>query len=220
MSPEADEARLDERVRVEGGRNARTLGDVQRLLGAFEPCSALEAEHLAAMRSLVEGPENALARGSFSPGHFTASAFVVSEARGALLLHLHAKLGLWLQPGGHFEPEDASLLDAVRRELTEETGIEDALVSAELFALDVHEIPAIGAEPAHRHHDLRVLFSAPREVHPSLEQVSGLGRAELIALGPVWVPLASIADEQRFFLPHGDTDQSVRRIARRLLARR
>lgn len=193
--------------------------DVARLLAAFEPSSTLEAEHLAAMLGLVEGPADALSRSSFSPGHFTASAFVVSEARGALLLHLHRKLGLWLQPGGHFEPTDGSLLDAVRRELEEETGIADARVTSELFALDVHEIPEIAAEPAHRHHDLRVLFLAPREVHPGLEQVMHLGRDELIELGPVWVPIASIADEARLRLPHGDTDQSVRRIARRLLAR-
>ncbi len=196
----------------------RARMDITRLLAAFQPSSALEAEHLSAMQRLVEAP-GALSRSHFSPGHFTASAFVVSEGRSALLLHLHAKLGLWLQPGGHFEASDGSLLTAVRRELVEETGIEDAKVAVELFALDVHEIPPIGAELAHRHHDLRVLFTVPREVHPDLTEAMHLGREELIALGPLWVPLASVADETRLRLPHGDTDRSVRAVARRLLAR-
>lgn len=197
----------------------RARTDIARLLAAFGPSSALEAEHLDAMQRLVEAPGDALARSHFDPGHFTASAFVVLEARGALLLHLHRKLGLWLQPGGHFEPSDDSVLGAVRRELAEETGIEDARVTNELFALDVHEIPPIGSELAHRHHDLRVLFEVQHQVHPDLSDVMHLGREELITLGPVWVPLASIADESLLRLPHGDTDQSVRRIARRLLAR-
>ncbi len=38
-----------------------------------------------------------------------------------MLLTLHRKAGLWLQFGGHFEPEDASILAAATREAREES---------------------------------------------------------------------------------------------------
>ncbi|MDF9815519.1 NUDIX hydrolase [Streptomyces sp. SPB162] len=57
------------------------------------------------------------------PGHITASALVVDPASGRVLLTLHRKLRMWLQMGGHCEPEDATLAAAALREATEESGI-------------------------------------------------------------------------------------------------
>ena len=54
--------------------------------------------------------------------HFTASAVVVDEAGARTLLVHHAKSGNWFQPGGHIEPDDASLAEAALREAREETG--------------------------------------------------------------------------------------------------
>lgn len=53
------------------------------------------------------------------------SAFVVW--RGRVLLHLHPKLGLWLPPGGHVEPNELPD-DAAVRETLEETGVVVELV--------------------------------------------------------------------------------------------
>lgn len=52
--------------------------------------------------------------------HFTVAVFVVW--RGHVLLHRHAKLGMWLPPGGHIEPSELPD-DAAVREVLEETGV-------------------------------------------------------------------------------------------------
>ena len=57
------------------------------------------------------------------PEHVTASALVVAEDGERVLLHLHGKVGRWLQFGGHCEPEDTSLAGAAYREVLEESGL-------------------------------------------------------------------------------------------------
>jgi 8-oxo-dGTP pyrophosphatase MutT (NUDIX family) len=139
-------------------------------------------------------------RSHFAPGHLTASAFVLSPARDALLLILHKKLGLWLQPGGHIEPGDESLVAAARREVAEEVGL--ALPpSAEgaVFDLDIHGIPARRDEPEHEHFDVRFCFQAPTLEFTTNDEV----------VAARWAPLAEI-DQLT-------TDESVLRVARKLV---
>ncbi len=102
-------------------------------------------------------------------GHATASGFIVNSQTKQLLLLNHKGLGVFLQPGGHIEPEDGSLKQAVFREVEEETRLkpEDLKLLPLLesdpevpFDIDTHYIPANDkkAEPEHYHHDLRLLF--------------------------------------------------------------
>jgi 8-oxo-dGTP pyrophosphatase MutT (NUDIX family) len=75
-------------------------------------------------------------------GHITASALVVDPGSGRVLLTLHRKMRMWLQLGGHCEPEDATLGDAALREATEESGIAGLrLLRPEPVALDRHRTP-------------------------------------------------------------------------------
>ncbi|HZI65258.1 MAG TPA: NUDIX domain-containing protein [Thermoanaerobaculia bacterium] len=92
----------------------------------------------------------------------TASAIVAAAGRDAVLLVRHAKLGGWLQPGGHIEPEDDSTFVAATREVREETGLDQlgTPIGQAILDLDVHEIPAIGEEPAHLHFDVKHLLVA------------------------------------------------------------
>lgn len=53
--------------------------------------------------------------------HFTATGVVLDETGRALLI-LHKKLGVWLPPGGHVEPNETPDA-AVLREIFEETGV-------------------------------------------------------------------------------------------------
>ena len=59
--------------------------------------------------------------------HFTVTGFVVDGDR--TLLHWHKKLQIWLPPGGHIDP-DEDPVQAVLREVREETGIAGEIVLA------------------------------------------------------------------------------------------
>ncbi|MFD9208055.1 NUDIX hydrolase [Streptomyces sioyaensis] len=76
-------------------------------------------------------------------GHLTASALVIDPVGGRVLLTLHRKLKMWLQMGGHCEPEDASLAEAALREAREESGIARGLtlLPGGPVRLDRHHTP-------------------------------------------------------------------------------
>jgi 8-oxo-dGTP pyrophosphatase MutT (NUDIX family) len=95
------------------------------------------------------------------PGHITASAFVFTSPPNHLLLIRHPTLNRWLQPGGHIEAVDASVLQAAIREVHEETGLADLLSPLGEVPLDVEvqDIPATKSMPAHQHHDIRMLLT-------------------------------------------------------------
>lgn len=90
------------------------------------------------------------------PTHLTASAFILGS-RGTVL-HLHRRLGIWVQPGGHVDEGEAPLAAALR-EAAEETGlpVEPASPEGPLLHVDVHPGPR-----GHLHLDLRYVLLAPR----------------------------------------------------------
>jgi 8-oxo-dGTP pyrophosphatase MutT (NUDIX family) len=98
-------------------------------------------------------------------GHITSSAWVVNESRDKVLLTHHKKLDIWIQLGGHIEPEDNTIYEACERELREESGLKDfKLLSDEIFDIDVHKFPAsANGFPEHFHLDIRLLFQASSE---------------------------------------------------------
>jgi 8-oxo-dGTP diphosphatase len=57
--------------------------------------------------------------------HFTATGFVVHDNH--VLLHWHRKVKAWLPPGGHID-ENEDPVQAVLREVREETGVEAEVV--------------------------------------------------------------------------------------------
>lgn len=165
----------------------------------YRPATASEVGDLDAMKSLLERSADVFVRSHFVPGHFTASAFVVSPEGDALLLVQHPKLGRWLQPGGHVEPEDDDLASAALREAREETGLTDlTFISREVFDVDVHVIPARRDEPEHRHFDVRFAFKASTRELTLEEGITGAR----------WVPLAEVTAE--------NSDASVARAAAKL----
>ena len=102
------------------------------------------------------------------PDHLTASAVVLDPAGAQVLLVLHRKVGLWLQPGGHVDDGDTSLAQAALREAVEETGVPGLAVDPAPCDLDRHAAPC-GA----RHHlDVRFLVRAPAAAPPVVSEES------------------------------------------------
>jgi 8-oxo-dGTP pyrophosphatase MutT (NUDIX family) len=176
-------------------------GTIRAALARYAPADDRERGFRERMLALCDAAEP-FSRTAFTPGHFTASAFVLSPDRRRLLVVFHRKLGRWLQPGGHIEPTDVSIVDAARREVEEETGVRGTIaVSDGVFDIDVHEIPARRDEAAHEHFDLRVLLVAP--------EVAVVANDEVEAVR--WADLTEI--------PALGTDESVLRAVRKLEAR-
>jgi 8-oxo-dGTP pyrophosphatase MutT (NUDIX family) len=120
-----------------------------------------QASREAVLALLGSTPDPA-GRRQYDPGHVTASGIVLTPDAGRVALVFHQGLGRWLQPGGHVEPDDTSIVGAAAREVREETGIlVDPRMEPAVVGVDVHEIPPRGVEPGHRHFDLVFRFVAP-----------------------------------------------------------
>jgi 8-oxo-dGTP pyrophosphatase MutT (NUDIX family) len=132
------------------------------MLAEYRPADESESADLDAMRQLVITAGDPWSRAL--PLHFTASALVVHPDSRRVLLRWHAKLGRWLQVGGHADPGETDPLTIALREAREETGLTDLVPwpDARLLQVVRCEVPASAAEPAHAHADLRFLFATRR----------------------------------------------------------
>lgn len=125
--------------------------------------------------------------------HFTASAIVFDDRQRVLLVH-HNKLGQWLYPGGHIDPNEDPA-QAAQREVLEETGLHTQVICDPLFthpAVATHAPPYTIIEMdvndskvgPHRHIDfVYVLRATSDQVTAQLKEV-GAAR---------WVRLAELA---------------------------
>lgn len=130
------------------------------LLTRYSPTDEDELAYRLQMLDVAAAAVDPFGRDQYSPGHFTASAFVLHPGGERVLLVHHGTIGIWVQPGGHVDPDDTDLMTAARREVAEETGITDLTpITDGLFDIDVHEFPA-GSQPYHHHYDLRFGFVA------------------------------------------------------------
>jgi 8-oxo-dGTP pyrophosphatase MutT (NUDIX family) len=175
--------------------------DLIRALEAHQPFNAHEAVMRERLLEFVREHERCFER-SLAIGHVTASAWVVDAALSRTLLTHHAKLGLWLQPGGHCDGDPGVLANALR-EVREEAGLSRLrpLLDGRIFDVDAHDIPARGPEAAHVHYDVRFLI----EADPA-EPLRLTAESHELA----WVALDDVATL--------NTDESVLRLAARTRA--
>jgi len=169
--------------------DGRGMKLISELLERHTAADASEADSLARIRGLLANAHAPFSREHFVPGHLTASAIVLNPGRTRTLLILHAKLNMWLQPGGHFEPGESDPSVAAAREVHEETGLVSRWPGDKplLLDVDVHTIPARKNEPQHSHFDLRMLLVADGE--PTAGEVSAVkwvqpGEFEAMKLDP------------------------------------
>jgi ADP-ribose pyrophosphatase YjhB (NUDIX family) len=122
----------------------------------------------------------------------TVATFVVDGER--VLLLFHAKLRMWLPPGGHVEPNELPD-DAAVREVLEETGVACELIGerAPQIGRPVQLVRPEGVQlepiaPGHEHVDL-VYFAVPRDGSaticdsPECEKAGWYQLAELATMG-------------------------------------
>ena len=107
----------------------------------------------------TEAYDDAMSR-ECHPDHLTASAIIFSADHQRVLLTLHRIIKLWLQTGGHCEPDDATLAEAALREGREESGIADLVIDPVPVLLSRHEVPCGPVRPAH-HLDVQYVAVAP-----------------------------------------------------------
>ena len=136
------------------------VGQITGILRTHVPVDERERDSIETFLRLAPGLARPFDEHA-DPVHITASAVLVSDAGDKVALHLHKRLGMWLQPGGHVEPGESPAESALR-EAREEIGVpvrhrvDDGL----FFHIDVHPGPK-----GHTHLDLRYLVHAP-EVTP------------------------------------------------------
>lgn len=99
-------------------------------------------------------------------GHVVASAFVMSRKEKMFALVYHNEFKIYMYPGGHITADDATPLEAAKREVEEETGLKNVKVidicddENVPFDIDIHHIDYNEKLdlPEHYHFDYRYFF--------------------------------------------------------------
>ncbi|WP_419945372.1 NUDIX hydrolase [Candidatus Poriferisodalis sp.] len=174
------------------------LAEAVETVKRFTPRDRIQAQHRRRLLAFAARHPDALHR-SCETGHLTASAWVVNHDATRGLVLLHAKIGRWLQPGGHADGEP-TLWGVALREATEEIGIGGLEVWTEPIDVDVHLfVNRRDREPSHLHFDVRYVVRSPPGASP-------LGNHESDALR--WISSDQLTDADL------GLDASTRRLAR------
>jgi 8-oxo-dGTP pyrophosphatase MutT (NUDIX family) len=158
-------------------------------------------EHAMACMRFLDEAGHPFAREN-TMGHFTGSAWLVNAPGECVLLTHHRKLHRWLQLGGHADG-DGDLAAVALREACEESGLAGLSVDPVVFDVDRHWIPEHKHETGHWHYDVRyVVRTGGREDFVVSDE----------SLALAWVCIRDLAQAS-------DTDESMRRMARKWLMR-
>lgn len=137
-----------------------------------------EADTVARIRDFVRAHADCFRRERLE-GHVTGSAWIVDRTMRKVLLTHHGKLDIWVQLGGHADGE-ADIAAVALREAAEESGLTHLrLLSPEILDIDIHTIPARGAEPEHFHYDCRFLIQAGDEDYTVSDESHDLAWIEI-----------------------------------------
>lgn len=120
-------------------RSSHPLGaDLNAVLDRYQPVGDAAVRELQHWRQTAD-IDPPLWRHD-SPAHFTASGLPIDVATGQVCLVHHGRIDLWVQPGGHLEPDDQSITGAALREVREETGLTGTIDPAPVL-LSRHAAP-------------------------------------------------------------------------------
>ncbi len=150
-----------------------------------------EKDELLLLAEQIKDNDDQLFNRKNMRGHVCASALVLNEAQDKVLFIHHKAMNFWMQPGGHFDATDPSLLDAAEREVREETGLTQLqlhpwhLVRAVPFDIHTHPIAARPEkdEGEHFHHDhIFLLISKDNDTSLQAEEIEDAR----------WIPLTEL----------------------------
>ncbi|KIC30082.1 MULTISPECIES: NUDIX hydrolase [unclassified Leisingera] len=152
-------------------------------IGCYSPQTARDRSMWQRLTDFCTGEPQAFDRNP-ETGHVTGSAFVLSADRSSVLLTHHRKLNRWFQLGGHCDGI-ADVPFVALKEAYEESGlVRIRPLSAQVFDVDIHEIPQNANECAHLHYDVRYLF------HAEAGEIAASGESHALA----WVPLSQLEE--------------------------
>lgn len=145
--------------------------DATRLLTMWEPPDADQSRLRSDFLRHLADRADAMSR-SCVPAHLTTGLLIMSADHRRVLLTLHRRVRLWLQTGGHCEPDDATVAAAALREGREESGIDDLRIDAVPVRLARHPAPC-RPDGQTVHLDVQFVAVAPPEAvaRPSSESL-------------------------------------------------
>jgi len=167
-----------------------------------------EREKLEILLGQLSARDNQLCNRRNMTGHLTASGLLLNKTGDAVFLIYHNFLQLWLQPGGHLDPQELPVDGAVR-EFVEETGIKNVKLhpwhasNAIPFDMDTHAIPPneTKSEGSHYHHDFQYLLTTDDDENAVSIQEDEVSQYR-------WVPLQELIEREH--------DTRLKRVAAKL----
>ncbi|MDO4544436.1 MAG: NUDIX hydrolase [Clostridia bacterium] len=154
------------------------LAELKKAIEAYEPFNEQEASDRQLMLNLIESEPYLLTRKN-STTHFTASAWIVNEARDKVLLVWHNIYKSWSWTGGHADG-DPDLRRVAEREAMEETGLKSVRLaqnepfSLEALTVDGHEKKG-SYVTSHLHLNVTYLFIADENEALSIKEDENSG---------------------------------------------
>ncbi len=139
-----------------GPVSSRPVPILATLLERYQPQGDTETADVRRVRALGPDPWR-----RDLPLHVTASALVIHQPSGRVLLRWHQRQQAWLQVGGHGDPGESDPLAIALREAEEETGLPDLKPWPDtgIRHIVIVNVPAGKGEPAHEHADVRFFMT-------------------------------------------------------------
>ena len=134
---------------------------LRRLIEEYRPFNEQEATDKKSFIKFIDTFDDTLTRDNLI-GHFSATAFVVTEDFSKTVLVHHNIFNGFIEPGGHADG-DSDLLAVAKREVEEETGLIATPYQDSPFAIKVEAINAHIKNgkfvPSHLHYDVLFLMT-------------------------------------------------------------
>lgn len=136
----------------------------------------------AMINYLQNHKENEITDWNNFDGHIVAGGFIYAKKEKKFLVLYHKDLKMFLYPGGHMNQDDETPLSAAKREIKEETGLNNLeqliLAENELIPIDIDTHRIAYNErlklPEHYHFEYRYLFMIEKisDIKMDMEELS------------------------------------------------